>query len=503
MNRRFIVLSAVLYLACALPAAAQPERVLAFGDSITVGFPLSGIDCNASQTFGGYPPRLQQRLLNNGFDTQILNYGLCGEKTGGAVTRIDTVLLEPAEVILIMEGTNDLSGFVSMDTLRFNVAEMARKAVAAGVEPVIASVVPRGPEAGRDSSNERTGNFAGWLQHDSGMAGRVFADPFNAFFPIPELFTRFYADTYHPNAAGYDMLADVFVQPTITAIQRDDIQPQPCVSGAGTLCLNEGRFELGVTWEDFEGKTGTGRAVPLSDDTGYFWFVQDTNIELIIKVLDGRPSNDHFWVFYGALSNVAFNLTVTDTVSGQRRVYSNNLGNFASQGDTSAFFLPINPVVTPAAGDALAAPPFESLSPPPAPTAEMAVSKRSSVDSLTLKASCVADGTALCVNDGRFKVEVPFWRDFSGATGSGRAESVSEDTGYFWFFDSSNVELMIKVLDGQTFNGFYWVFYASLTNVEFTIRVTDMVTGAVQTYSNPLQNFASVGDTQAFPGSSP
>ena len=67
-----------------------------------------------------------------------------------------------------------------------------------------------------------------------------------------------------------------------------------------------------------------------------------------------------------------------------------------------------------------------------------------------------------------------------------------------WFFQPSNVELVVKVLDGRAVNGRFWVFYGALSNVEYTITVTDTVTGAVKTYFNPQGNLASVADTEAF-----
>jgi len=80
--------------------------------------------------------------------------------------------------------------------------------------------------------------------------------------------------------------------------------------------------------------------VPLTGDTGYFWFFDDANVELVLKVLDGRGVNHHFWVFYGALSNVEYEITVTDTSTGEVRTYSNPAGEFGSVGDTEAFFVP-------------------------------------------------------------------------------------------------------------------------------------------------------------------
>ncbi len=70
--------------------------------------------------------------------------------------------------------------------------------------------------------------------------------------------------------------------------------------------------------------------------------------------------------------------------------------------------------------------------------------------------------------------------------------------GSFWFFTSNNVELVVKVVDGRAFNNKFWVFYGALSNVEYTITVTDTVTGNVKTYFNPSGRLAGVADTGAF-----
>jgi len=103
------------------------------------------------------------------------------------------------------------------------------------------------------------------------------------------------------------------------------------------LLLNGDRFRVDVEWEDFQGNTGVGHGVELTSDTGYFWFFRDTNVELVIKVLDGRPVNGHWWVFYGALSNVEYTVTVTDTLTNRVMTYINPSGNLASEADTAAF----------------------------------------------------------------------------------------------------------------------------------------------------------------------
>ena len=81
----------------------------------------------------------------------------------------------------------------------------------------------------------------------------------------------------------------------------------PCASDGTALCLNGGRFEVKVDWAaPSKGTSGHGVPVPVAGDTGYMWFFSGANIELMIKVLDGRQVNGHFWVFYGALSNVQY-----------------------------------------------------------------------------------------------------------------------------------------------------------------------------------------------------
>ena len=111
----------------------------------------------------------------------------------------------------------------------------------------------------------------------------------------------------------------------------------PCAPSATTLCLNDSRFEVEVSWRDSRGRTGVGQAKTITADTGYFWFFSETNIELVIKVLDARSINQKYWVFFGALTSVEFDLTVTDTVTGAVKTYHNPLGQFASVGDTGAF----------------------------------------------------------------------------------------------------------------------------------------------------------------------
>ena len=60
------------------------------------------------------------------------------------------------------------------------------------------------------------------------------------------------------------------------------------------------------------------------------------------------------------------------------------------------------------------------------------------------------------------------------------------------------MEVIVKIVDGRTVNGKFWVFYGALSNLEYTLTVTDSVTGATRTYHNPAGHLASAADTNAF-----
>lgn len=113
--------------------------------------------------------------------------------------------------------------------------------------------------------------------------------------------------------------------------------------------------------------------------------------------------------------------------------------------------------------------------------------------------ACTPNSTTLCLNGNRFAVSVT-WKnhDSPPKTGNGTAVAMSSDTGNFWFFQNTNTELVVKALDGRGLNGKFWIFFGSLTDVEFTLTVRDTVTGQIKTYVNQSGKMASVGDTSAF-----
>lgn len=114
-------------------------------------------------------------------------------------------------------------------------------------------------------------------------------------------------------------------------------------------------------------------------------------------------------------------------------------------------------------------------------------------------APCQVGGPKLCLEEGRFAAEIDF-RTRDGVRGQGHPVQLTDDSGYFWFFNQDNPEIFVKVRNAcvPEFNR-YWVFSSGLTNVEVTLTVTDTRSGEVRTYESPLREpYPPILDTDAF-----
>jgi Leucine-rich repeat (LRR) protein len=270
-------------------------------------------------------------------------------------------------------------------------------------------------------------------------------------------------------------------RPYVGVTLLDGVLPGVCLPGAANLCVAGGRFKVEMSWRTRDGRTGAGQAVPLTGDTGYFWFFDPANVEAVVKVLDACGVNQKFWVFAGGLTDVQVDVAVTDTRTGTLRTYHNPQGTaFQPIQDTSAF------------GGCTAG---ASV----APEEMVSTARKAAADVAAVAATpCLPGATNLCLSSNRFRVDVT-WKTPGGRTGAGQAVALTPDTGYFWFFAASNVEMVIKVLNACTLNQRFWVYAGGLTNVQVSVTVTDTMTGTAKTYNNPQGTaFRPVQDTSAF-----
>lgn len=267
------------------------------------------------------------------------------------------------------------------------------------------------------------------------------------------------------------------------------------------LCLGEGRFQISVSWRDHHNgdRTGVGKAIRFGDSegTGFFWFFNKENVELIVKIIDGTANNGYVWVFFGGLSDVYYQLQVLDTDTGNTKTYENLEGAICGRADTSALGVGAAEAAAFTSSGAL---PFAADP-----------SSSGGVDSVTAAAfrPDVPDDPeddpeptdTLTLLDDRFEVTVDFLNQHDDdAPGVGTAVPGTNKTGYFWFFNPANLDLAVKMIDGRAANGHFWVFWGALSDVNYTVTIRDTVTGDEWTRTNPPGSFCGGADTTAFDG---
>lgn len=121
------------------------------------------------------------------------------------------------------------------------------------------------------------------------------------------------------------------------AFVSTDMPPRPCQTTTQSMCLQNNRFELKSYWRIGQGPYVPGNAVALTSDTGYFWFFDPANVEMVVKVLRGCGLNRYYWVYAGGLTDVEVVWTVNDTALGQIKTYVNPAGTaFVPVQDTHA-----------------------------------------------------------------------------------------------------------------------------------------------------------------------
>ncbi len=124
---------------------------------------------------------------------------------------------------------------------------------------------------------------------------------------------------------------------SLTQADRVGMASSACTASETALCLQNSRYEVQANWQTGE-RSGAATVIPRTADTGMFWFFSQGNVELIVKVLDGCALNGHRWVLMGGLTDVGVEIMVTDSESGEAKMYGNPEGSpFATMFDVTAF----------------------------------------------------------------------------------------------------------------------------------------------------------------------
>ena len=117
--------------------------------------------------------------------------------------------------------------------------------------------------------------------------------------------------------------------------------PAEVSCAAPALCFAGDRFKVEARWQTGNGTSGNATVVRLSADSGYLWFFSASNAEAVFKILNACSINNAFWFYAGGLTDVQTVITVTDSLTGRVKTYTNPQGTpFKPIQDTSAFSCP-------------------------------------------------------------------------------------------------------------------------------------------------------------------
>ncbi|HEV8628987.1 MAG TPA: fibronectin type III domain-containing protein [Thermoanaerobaculia bacterium] len=171
---------------------------------------------------------------------------------------------------------------------------------------------------------------------------RTGSDPWLDMGPIPpnatfiQVFDLKPASTYFfrlraKNRAGWSLYSNE------TAATSYFQTPPACVPGDGVMCLDNGRYRVEATYERGSDVHGNAHVSALSQQSGLFWFFSSTNVEALVKVLDGCTVNNHRWVYATGLTDLRVLVRLVDTKTGETASYLNEGGGaFAPVQDTEA-----------------------------------------------------------------------------------------------------------------------------------------------------------------------
>ena len=177
--------------------------IVAFGDSLTAGY---GINIEDS-----YPAQLEKSLLEKGYSVRVINMGVSGETTTAGLDRVDFVLKQNPDLILLGLGANDMLRGTSPTVTAKNLDTIVSKITIAQIPLILLGM------------------------QSAASNGAAFTNEFNAIYPTlakkynTELVPFFLEgvalksnlniqDGIHPNKDGYEYIVETHVLPVVEKI---------------------------------------------------------------------------------------------------------------------------------------------------------------------------------------------------------------------------------------------------------------------------------------------
>jgi acyl-CoA thioesterase-1 len=176
-------------------AAAPRARAVFLGTSLTAGFGLM----RDSERF---TERLQEMADSAGIPVEVVNAGLSGDTSAGGLRRLDWVLQEPADVLVVELGANDGLRGQDVQAMKENLARIIERAreLSPGVQVALAGMEAP-PNLGERYTSEFRRAFEELAREQEALLLPFLLDGVAGVAELNQ------GDRIHPNAEGHRRIA--------------------------------------------------------------------------------------------------------------------------------------------------------------------------------------------------------------------------------------------------------------------------------------------------------
>jgi len=171
--------------------ASDPKIVLALGDSLTAGYGLAQPDA--------FPVQLQAALVDLGANVTVVNAGVSGDTSAGGRSRLQWLLSNPVDAVIVELGANDglrgLDPAQTRDNLDWIMATLKKREI-----PTLITGMYAPPNLGEDYGAEFNAIYPDLAKKYGAVYDRFFLEGVAADPALNQ------ADGIHPNADGVALI---------------------------------------------------------------------------------------------------------------------------------------------------------------------------------------------------------------------------------------------------------------------------------------------------------
>lgn len=183
-----------------------PGRIIvALGDSLTAGL---GVELEDS-----YPALLQDKLMEDGYAFRVVNAGVSGETSSGTLSRLNWILSQDPEIVILEIGAND--GLRGIDTalVEENIGKIIQQLQDNGIVTILA-----GMKMVRNLGDSYTNEFDAIFPRLAETHDVIFMPFFLKDVASESALNQ--GDGIHPNEQGYIIITDNVYPYVLEAIKK-------------------------------------------------------------------------------------------------------------------------------------------------------------------------------------------------------------------------------------------------------------------------------------------